>query len=93
MYCKSSFAPYELATAIQKYVPGFKVSYKADFRQGIANGWPASIDDRQAREEWGWKPAYDLQQMTEDMLGQLGRKKGIEMMIHSPEQEFYPDGH
>jgi nucleoside-diphosphate-sugar epimerase len=45
-------------------------------RQGIADSWPNSIDDTEAREEWGWSPSYDLESMTSDMLEQLRRKLG-----------------
>jgi nucleoside-diphosphate-sugar epimerase len=47
------------------------LTYKPDFRQQIADSWPASIDDSGAREDWGWKPAYDLDLMTTDMLKNL----------------------
>jgi nucleoside-diphosphate-sugar epimerase len=41
-----------------------------DFRQKIADSWPASIDDHQARD-WGWKHEFDLESMTVDMLEHL----------------------
>lgn len=63
-----SFAPEEVALSIQKHIPSFEVSYKPDFRQKIAGSWPKSIDDTVARNDWGWKPAYDLEKMTADML-------------------------
>ena len=63
-----TFNPGEIAASIQKEVPDFKVTYKPDFRQAIADSWPASIDDSAARKDWGWKPEYDLDGMTRDML-------------------------
>jgi len=66
-----SFNPAEITAEIQKHIPGFKVSYKPDFRQQIANNWPASIDDDEARAHWGWKHAYDLPKMVSDMLHHL----------------------
>jgi len=66
-----SFSPKELAAEIRKHMTGFKISYKPDSRQAIADSWPKSIDDSAAREEWGWKPSYDLVTMTEDMLKNL----------------------
>jgi nucleoside-diphosphate-sugar epimerase len=66
-----SFTPGELAAAIRKHVPNFEVSYEPDYRQEIAETWPTSIDDSAAREEWGWKPDYDLDAMTADMIAKL----------------------
>jgi len=66
-----SFTAGELAAEIKKRMPSFVCEYKPDFRQAIADSWPASIDDSAAREEWGWRPAYDLGKMTDDMLAAL----------------------
>ncbi|MDR0437673.1 MAG: GDP-mannose 4,6-dehydratase, partial [Bacteroidales bacterium] len=74
-----SVTPKELAASIRKFMPNFEITYKPDFRQAIADSWPNSIDDSAAREEWGWKPQYDLDAMTEDMLRVIGEKhkKGL----------------
>jgi len=69
-----SFTPRELAAEIKKHIPEFTCEYKPDFRQEIADSWPNSIDDSAAREEWGWKPNYDLQSMTKDMLEVLFKR-------------------
>lgn len=66
-----SFTPEELTQSIQKVIPAFKVAYKPDFRQAIADSWPASIDDTAARNDWGWHPQFDLDAMTKDMLQHL----------------------
>ncbi|RYZ23943.1 MAG: NAD-dependent epimerase/dehydratase family protein [Chitinophagaceae bacterium] len=66
-----SFSPKEIAAEIKKHIPGFAISYKPDYRQGIADSWPQSIDDSVARRDWGWKEEYDLARMTEDMLRNL----------------------
>jgi len=69
-----SFGPEEITTAIQKYIPNFTTEYNADSRQAIADSWPAVIDDSRAREDWGWKPDYDLNKMTVDMLENLKKQ-------------------
>jgi len=69
-----SFSAGHLAAEIKKHIKDFKVDYKPDFRQAIADSWPQSIDDTAARKEWGWKPKYDLASMTTDMLEKLGER-------------------
>jgi nucleoside-diphosphate-sugar epimerase len=66
-----SFSPDEIAREIKTHIPEFKTSYKADYRQGIAESWPQSIDDSVAKKDWNWKPAYDLKNMTKDMLANM----------------------
>ena len=66
-----SFTPTEIATEIQKHIPEFTISYAPDFRQKIADSWPASIDDSRAREDWGWNHHFALDNMTVDMLEHL----------------------
>jgi nucleoside-diphosphate-sugar epimerase len=66
-----SFSAGELAAAITERVPGFRCDFAPDERQTIADSWPASLDDSAARAEWGWRPRYDLEAMTEDMLASL----------------------
>lgn len=66
-----SFSPKEIGAEILKHIPDFKLTYKIDFRDKIANGWPQSIDDSQAQQDWHWKPKYNLESMTEDMLKNL----------------------
>ncbi len=69
-----SFTAAELAASIQKHRPDFTVDYKPDYRQGIADTWPTSVDDSAAREQWGWQPEYDLDTMTADMLKKLQKR-------------------
>ncbi len=72
-----SFDPEILRKKIEEHVPGFKMRYEVDpVRQAIADSWPDKLDDTCAREEWGWKPSYDLETMTVDMLENLKKKLG-----------------
>ena len=66
-----SFDPKEIAEEIKKHIPDFTITYEPDFRQKIADSWPASIDDSSAREDWGWKHDFDLAEMTNIMLENL----------------------
>lgn len=66
-----SFTPEQLAKSIQKFIPGFKIKYAPDFRQEIADTWPRSIDDINAKSDWGYAPSFDVDKMTEDMLTTL----------------------
>lgn len=69
-----SFSAGEIAAEIKKHIPEFKIDYKPDFRQAIADSWPKTIDDSFAREEWGWNPSFDLQLMTKDMIEKLSKR-------------------
>lgn len=71
-----SFSPKELAGEIKKHIPEFTISYKPDFRQQIAESWPGSINDDEARKDWGWKYEYDLEKMTDIMLREIKKKLG-----------------
>lgn len=67
-----SFAPEEIYAMIKKYVPDFEMDYEVDsLKQSIADSWPDCLDDTCARTEWDWKPQYDLESMTVDMLEKL----------------------
>ena len=64
--------PETLAAAMREHVPDFAIDYDVDpVRQGIAESWPRRIDDSAAREEWGWRPEFDVAAMTADMLANL----------------------
>ena len=73
-----SFDPEIIYAKIREYIPQFRMKYSVDpVRQAIADSWPDSMDDSCAREEWGWKPSYDLTTMSEDMITQLRKKFGL----------------
>lgn len=70
-----SFGPETIYNEIRKHKPRFEMVYDVDpLKQGIADSWPDSMDDSCARAEWDWKPQYDLEGMTKDMLEKLARK-------------------
>jgi nucleoside-diphosphate-sugar epimerase len=61
--------PEDLGAEIRTHLPEFRLTYEVDpVRQSIADSWPDRLDDSAAREEWGWKPEFDLRTMTRDML-------------------------
>jgi threonine 3-dehydrogenase len=66
-----SFNPAEMAASIKEHYPDFKIKYNPDFRQGIADSWPKIINDTDARDDWNWKPEYDLKLMTKTMIENL----------------------
>ena len=69
-----SFTPTEIAKEIKKHIPEFEITYNPDFRQQIADTWPRSIDDSVARKDWNWKHHFDLTEMSNEMLSELGKK-------------------
>ncbi len=73
-----SFSPTEISEAVRKHMPEFTIDYMGDHRQAIANSWPQSIDDSEARADWGWKHEFDLEKMTEVMLKNLKEKLASE---------------
>lgn len=68
-----SFTPSEIAESIKEHIPDFEIEYRPDFRQDIADSWPSSIDDSQARKDWNWRAEFNLEQTTVEMLRNLGR--------------------
>jgi nucleoside-diphosphate-sugar epimerase len=69
-----SFSPEEIYSKIKEQYPEFQITYKPDFRQAIADSWPQSIDDAEARKDWGWDNKYDLDKLVEVMLVNLEQK-------------------
>ncbi len=70
-----SLSPDDMANSIRKFIPQFKIDYQVDpVRQKIADSWPESLDDSAAQKEWGWKPHFDLDRMTQDMIKNLSTK-------------------
>ena len=68
------FAPEDLVEEIKRHNPRFACEYQPDSRQKIADSWPRSIDDSQARKDWGWSHSYDLKKLTAIMYEQIKAK-------------------
>lgn len=66
-----SFTPAQLGAEIARHIPGFTIEYAPDYRQTIARSWPRSLNDEEARRDWGWSPRFDLPAMTDAMLTSL----------------------
>ncbi len=71
-----SLTPGDIVASIRKYYPDFQVTYQPDYRQQIAESWPHSIDDSNARRDWHWQPDFNLDDMTRDMLNKLKSRFG-----------------
>mgnify|MGYP002677868817 CR=1 FL=1 len=72
-----SFAPEDVAASIRRRIPGFELSFDVNpLLQGIAESWPDALDDTAAREEWDWRPEYDLDAMTDAMLEAVSCRLG-----------------
>jgi nucleoside-diphosphate-sugar epimerase len=69
-----SFNPKQLSDEIKIHQPDFKITYKPDFRQAIADSWPASIDDSVAKADWGLAYNYDIHSLTSTMLAEIRKK-------------------
>jgi len=63
-----SFSPQEIAASIRKIIPDFEIDYKPDVRQEIAESWPQTVDDSEARKDWGWKHQFELEDLVKSML-------------------------
>lgn len=68
-----SFSPKEISESIKQRLPDFSMSYQPDFRQGIADSWPSSIDDSKAKADWNWEAEFDLTKTTNEMIYQLSK--------------------
>jgi len=69
-----SITPASLHEEIKKYYPDFRVEYKPDYRQDIADGWPHSVNFSKAQKDWGFNPKYDFHLTVKDMIFNLKQK-------------------
>jgi threonine 3-dehydrogenase len=72
-----SFTPKQLAASIRRHIPNFQLECIPDFRQAIADSWPRSIDDSESTKDWGWKPDYNIDTMTDAMFEFLREKHNM----------------
>ena len=72
-----SFSPSEIAKEIMQFIPDFKITYSPDFRNDIALSWPSSINDDEARHDWGWQEQYDIKKMTEKMISGINSNLNV----------------
>jgi len=77
-----SFTPKMVAESIKKRLPEFELTCQPDFRQAIADSWPKSIDDSIAAKDWDWKPTFDLEAMTDDMLVSLNKEYNLNKKLN-----------
>lgn len=72
-----SFSPEEIAKEIRTQISNFEINYSPDFRNDIAKSWPSSINDQEARKDWGWKEEFDLTRMTLEMIEGIRSNKSL----------------
>jgi threonine 3-dehydrogenase len=71
VYNIAAFSPTakEIAESVIGAVPEAEITFEPDpVRQAILDSWPGALDDRRARADWGWKPRFTLDEMTEDLI-------------------------
>jgi threonine 3-dehydrogenase len=62
----------EIAASVAKRVKGAKLTFRPDpRRQAILDSWPRILDDANAHREWGWKPEFTLEQMSDDLVPKI----------------------
>ena len=66
-----SFTAGELVDKIAERIPEFTCDFIPDFRQKVADSWPNDVDDKPARDDWGWKADYDLGRMVDEMISNI----------------------
>ncbi|NJB71942.1 nucleoside-diphosphate-sugar epimerase [Saonia flava] len=72
-----SFSPEEVVSSIRKIYPNFEVNYVPDHRQDIASKWPKTINDKEAKQDWGWRPEYDMEKITNVMVYKLKERYNV----------------
>ncbi|MGE0548517.1 MAG: NAD-dependent epimerase/dehydratase family protein [Kofleriaceae bacterium] len=74
----------EIAASVSRALGGGTFTYAPDpVRQGILDSWPKQLDDSAARRDWGWKPHYDLDGMTADLIPRIRRMLELGAILSS----------
>ncbi|MFL2957887.1 MAG: NAD-dependent epimerase/dehydratase family protein [Candidatus Thalassarchaeaceae archaeon] len=68
-----SFTAQQLADTISEKIDGFTCTFTPDNRQVYADSWPNSIDDSQAKDDWGWEAQYNLENIVDSMIEGLSK--------------------
>jgi threonine 3-dehydrogenase len=79
VYNITAFSPRadQIAAAVHSRVPGAKLTFRPDpRRQDILDSWPRRLDDSTARADWGWRPEFDLEQMSDDLVPRIRHMLG-----------------
>src|SRR5262245_44321802 len=86
IYNIAAFSPRadEIGKSIQRVIPEAQFTYAPDpRRQAILDSWPKSLADAAARRDWGWKPRYDLDGMTDDLIPRVRRMLELGAILSS----------
>lgn len=64
-----SLSAVDFKAQVEKTFPQAQITFVPDVqRQGIVDSWPAGLNDKQARKDWGWQPAYDVVRAFDEYL-------------------------
>ncbi|GJM42314.1 MAG: NAD-dependent epimerase [Ardenticatenaceae bacterium] len=64
-----SLSAAEFKAEVRRVFPGSDMAFVSDsHRQGIIDSWPAGLNDKQARQDWGWQPEYDVTRAFDEYL-------------------------
>ena len=62
----------ELVDLVRKRIPAAQISFEPDLDLlKVIDKLLLPIDDRLARQEWGWKPEYDQERIIDDFLEEI----------------------
>jgi nucleoside-diphosphate-sugar epimerase len=77
-YNLTAFSPtaQEIHDVVSAAFPRASIGWRNDpKRQAIVDSWPADVDDRAARRDWGFAPTYDFRRAFDEYLIPTIRKR------------------